>query len=241
MAKRRQEEIERDLDRIEELLLSGVSEGTITRALTEPQPKGLGVSSGIVRKYINQVYKRWEQQRIAEAPRRREKVYRMGERLYARSLSKNNFSAAAQALGHLIKMVGAQDPDTSEDRERILSQLGPAPTDPTKMVLYYQRALMLEFTSVIGNERVDPAQRIEYITTFGQRFATLHPKAVAGRRIEELETQLQQFQPPEPTQLADGETEEALQAFAASLRQAVTAPEDDSEGPLDGELVEPVE
>src|SRR5437870_1082171 len=97
-------------ERTEELLLSGVGPSRIESSLS----KEYGVTTRQVRNYIAEVYRRWQERRQADAPLRRERVFLMAERFYARTFTEKKYGPAAQILALLMKASGAfsqQDPE----------------------------------------------------------------------------------------------------------------------------------
>lgn len=216
-------EIARELqrDRVEDMLVQGVPVATVIKALRADPPQGYSMSTVAANKLITEVHERWQKARDKEAPHRREKVWRMAEVLYAKSVNKSP-SVAASLLSTMNKMLPAPvDEAEVIERRRIVEQLGPAPQDPVQLSLWAQRAMVLELIAILGDASLEPERRVQFIALFGSRIAALHPQALAGRRMEELETQVAQLAPRDERAMVDGETEEALQAFAERLRASI--------------------
>lgn len=218
-----QEEREARLARIEDLLSGGAQQHQIVRLLAKPPPDGYELWPRTTRALIVEVYKRWQEQREREAPHRRERLIRMAEQLYLKTQQAKKFSAAAGVLTLLSRLYNVAQPD-EEQREQLQAQLGPLPEDPSQYPLYTQKALMLTMVNVASSTSMDQQQRMRFLVQYGQAITHGSPQALASNRIQQLETQLSQLAPRDATQLAGGETEEAIDAFAARLAEAMGVP-----------------
>src|SRR4051794_19872859 len=91
------------VDAAEELLCVGLGPGHVERQLA----KDYGVTTRQARRYIAAAYARWQEQSVADAPYRREKVIKMTERFYAKAVAAKDFKAGGTALQILCRMSGA--------------------------------------------------------------------------------------------------------------------------------------
>lgn len=173
------------IDHAEELLASGISPSRAERALADKY----SVSIGSARKYLGKVRERWTQQADEEAPARREKVYRMTERFYARALGAKEYSAAAQALGLLAKMSGASNMSDAK-RTDILAQLGPVPSDPTEGLIYAQKVMLHALNEIVANPAIEPERRLRLISDIGGKIGMTHAKALVQHRLAEVARQV---------------------------------------------------
>lgn len=213
------------LDRIEEMLVQGLPASMVVKTLKSPPPNGYDLTTRAAHLMIDEVYQRWKKQRDEEAPHRREKIWKMAEVLYVKATSKQNLSVAASMINTMNKMLPVPvDEGEEAARARVVEQLGPAPDDPSQLTLWAQRAMAVELLSIISNPRLEPERRVQFIALFGGKIGALHPQALAGRRMEELETQVATLAPRDTSELVDGETEEALAAFAERLRASIIEP-----------------
>lgn len=224
-AARAERERQLQLDRVEEMLAQGLTASMVCKVLGGPPPQGYEMSSMKVGLLIDAVYARWQKQRDDEAPYRREKLWKMSEVLYAKATSAKNLSVAATMINTMGKMLPTPtDAESEAARARVVEQLGPPPSDPAQLGQWAQRAMVLEMLAILGDARLEPERRVQFIALFGGKIGGLHPQAMAGRRLEELETQVATLAPRDASAFVDGETEEALAAFAERLRASIPEP-----------------
>lgn len=221
------------IDRVEDLLAQGLSTSFIEGLLSGPpvtdpdtgkNTGGYGVSRRQVKKYLARVYDRWEEQRIEEAPRRREKTIRMAERLYARAFAKEDFGAAGTALSLLSRMTGVFAPHDPE-RDQLIAELGPIPSDPSKMSLYAQKCMVIELAFLLRNTAIDQEKRMRWMIEIQRQLTVGKVAALAAARVVDLEKQLAELAPVDPAQIADDETESALQELSQRLIASARTPE----------------
>lgn len=169
------------LNEIEEMLCTGVSPSRVEQILAQKHQ----ISTRQARRLRQKVYDRWDRQARADAPYRREKLIRMGERFYARCLAKKQYTAGAQMFGHLARMSGAfaqHDPI----REQRVAEIGPPPTEPTQMLVWAQRSMALALWEVMTHPSIEPERRIRLITEIGAKLGMTHAKALVEARLAEL-------------------------------------------------------
>jgi len=82
-------EIQARLLTIEELLVSGVSAPRVERELA----KKFSIGRRQMRRYIQQVLANWQDDSREDVAIRREKLYRMAERLYGKAYAKESLTA----------------------------------------------------------------------------------------------------------------------------------------------------
>jgi hypothetical protein len=168
------------IEAAEELLCAGLSPGRVERKLAQDY----GVTTRQARKYIARVYARWEHQIAADAPHRREKVYRMAERFYAKALVDKQYTAAANTLNLLARLSGALTQESN--RENPLAALGPLPSDPTEALIYAQNALIVALREVVGNPNIDPERRLRWISEIGGKIGMTHAKALMQSKLAKV-------------------------------------------------------
>jgi hypothetical protein len=216
------------VDRVEEMLATGLSSEFIQRLLSGPADYdekgrnvgGYSVSRRMVRKYITMVYERWDEQKPQNDPHRREQLIRMAFRNHARAQAAGDYHAANGAIRNLMQMTGVLS-QADPAREAAIKALGPAPEDPALMTLYAQRCMVLELTHVISARAIDPEKRLRWIVDISTRLSAFHQKSLASQRIEELERQLSSIAPVDPAAQIDEETERAMQELARRLAESI--------------------
>lgn len=166
------------VDRAEDLLASGISAGRVERALANE----FRVTPRQARTYISRVYDRWRKQTSLDAPHRREKLFRMVEHFYAKSLGAEQYTAASQALALLAKMSGAFHPQQVD----IASRLGPVPKDPTQALIYAQKAMMAMLEQVIADPSIDPERKLRWVSEIGGRIGMTYSRTLQQSKLEEL-------------------------------------------------------
>jgi hypothetical protein len=170
-------DISERIEAAEELLCAGLSPGRVERKLSQDY----GISTRQARTYIARVYERWEEQITADAPHRREKVYRMAERFYAKALIDKQYTAASNTLHLLAKLSGALQQESN--RENPLATLGPLPTDPTEALIYAQKAMIVALSEVVANPNIDPERRLRWISEIGGKIGMTHAKALMQAKL----------------------------------------------------------
>lgn len=232
-------EMKTRVDRAEEMLCSGLAPSFIQKVFAGPahivdeatgkpaQPGpgirtvnvgGYDITERQARNIIKLVYERWEESDTADALWRREKNLRMAERLYSKAFSEGQYSAAASALNIIARMTGSMTPPPDPAKAAALKALGPIPDDPVKAALYSQRVLLIELSYLLVDRHIDLEKRVRWMLDIVSRITAAHPKALAGRRVEELESKLQSLAPIDPAQLVTEETEVALHELSERLR-----------------------
>lgn len=175
-------ELEERLERVEELMCSGLA---LERVLTKIADD-YDITTRQARNYINKVYARWQKQAALDAPHRREKLFRMTERFYARAVANKQWSAAAHALTLLAKMAGAYT-GTSPSREAIVAELGPIPDDPTQALIWTQRVMLRTIVEILADPTIDPERRARYIGDLGGKIGMTHAKTLVEAKLDTLE------------------------------------------------------
>lgn len=208
------------LERVERLLAQGKTDFEIVELLIQKPPTGWAVARKVVHGYLDMVYDRWKAQAQADSGRRRERYLRMAENVYVKAEGEGKYSAAVSALNLAAQIAGVFQ-GSDESRASVLERLGPIPNDPAQVPVFVQRVLVLNMVDVLGNAQMDPAMRHKILADYSAKLVASQPKALAGRRIEELEQQVQTLAPSDPSQLVDGETVDSLRAFAEELRAAI--------------------
>jgi hypothetical protein len=163
------------------MLCAGISPSRVEQLIAQKH----GIKPRRARALRQKVYERWDQQAKADAPYRREKIIRMGERFYAKCVSKEQYTAAAQVFGHLARMSGAftaRDP-VRDDR---LAELGPPPSDPTQMLVWAQRGMAFALWEVLTHPSIEPERRIRLISDIGAKLGMTHAKALVQHRLAEV-------------------------------------------------------
>jgi hypothetical protein len=181
-------ELEERLERVEELLCSGLAPERVQAKVAADYI----ITTRQARNYIGKVYARWRKQATMDAPHRREKLFRMTERFYARAVANKQYGAAVQALGLLAKMSGAFT-GTSPSRETILAELGPVPDDPTQALVWMQRVMLRTVAEILADPTIDPERRARYIGDLGGKIGMTHAKALVEAKLDTIE---QRVSPP---------------------------------------------
>lgn len=189
------------MEKVEELLCSGIAPGRIEKLLSKQpvdkqgNPVGKALSPRQVRRIISKVYESWQVQTVFDAPHRREKIVRMTERLYAKSLSPgvdkdgrplpSNLPAALGALNLMARMSGAfaqHDPE----REKKLLALGPPPLDQEGALLYAQKCMLLSLEEVVTNPTLDPERRMRWVAEIGYKIGATYDRTRVAAMLEEM-------------------------------------------------------
>lgn len=173
------------IEAAEELLCAGVPPGRVQQKLAD----AYHVSDRQARKYITQVYRRWQKQTNDDAPHRREKIIRMAERFYAKALVEKQYTAAANVLALLAKMSGAFAPYDPQ-RAQQLAALGPVPEDPTLGLVYAQRVMLFALNEIVSNPAIDPERRLRWISEIGGKIGMTHAKALIQEKLDRVTKKL---------------------------------------------------
>lgn len=181
-------ELEQRLERVEEMLCSGLAtERVLTKVAEE-----YDITTRQARNYISKVYARWQKQAMVDAPYRREKLFRMTERFYARAVANRQYALASQALGLLAKMAGAFT-GTNPNRQAVLAELGPIPDDPTQALVWTQRVMLRTIAEILADPTIDPERRARYIGDLGGKIGMTHAKTLVEAKLDTIE---QRVSPP---------------------------------------------
>lgn len=181
-------ELETRLERVEEMMCSGIAtERVLTKVAEE-----YDITTRQARNYVSKVYARWQKQAAVDAPYRREKLFRMTERFFARAVANKQLALASQALNLLAKMAGAFT-GTNPNRQAILDELGPIPDDPTQALVWMQRAMLRTVAEIIADPTIDPERRARYIGDLGGKIGMTHAKALVEAKLDTIE---QRVTPP---------------------------------------------
>lgn len=192
-------EVEQRLTEIEDRLLAGINPSRIESELSQP-PKinkegenvgGWGIVPRQVRKYITEIYRRWETEAKEDAPHRREKLIRMGERLFARAIGSGKYGAANGALNTLAKLGGAFARPAEAGRKSVVERLGPPPTnDPTKALIYAQQVLVLSIEDILSDSTMDPEKRYRLLGDLSAKVGMTHAKALVEDKLDRVTKRL---------------------------------------------------
>ena len=173
------------LRRVEDILMSGVPQSRAERLLQQPHPVGLGLGLKQVKRLIEQVHERWELERIAFGPRRREAVYRQLEVVYAEARSKGELGVASGLLQQMMKASGGTRLDPA--REAAVRALGHIPKDPTKVLMWAQQCMLLALQDVMTSPDIEPERRLRWVKEFGAAIGMTHAKALVEDKLDRLE------------------------------------------------------
>jgi hypothetical protein len=171
---------------VEELLVSGLSPARVERELA----KKYGISERQVRKYVSQIIARWQEDSDEDVAIRREKLYRMAERLYAKAYAQDRLGPANSALQTLAKLGGAFAKGES-DRKRLAELLGPPPTDdPTKALVYAQNVLILTIQDIAQDPTIEPERRWRLLADLAAKVGMTHSRSVLQNEINVVKKKL---------------------------------------------------
>ena len=179
-------EIQARMLTVEELLVSGLSPARVERELA----KKYGITERQVRKYVSQIIARWQEDSQEDVAIRREKLYRMAERLYAKAYAQDRLGPANAALQTLAKLGGAFAKGES-DRARLTEVLGPPPTDdPTKALIYAQNVLILTMRDIADDPSIEPERRWRLLADLAAKVGMTHSRSVLQNEINLVKRRL---------------------------------------------------
>lgn len=187
-ARRRADQLELQarLLTVEELLVSGLSPARVERELA----KKYGVTRRHVRRYVAQILKRWQEDSKEDVALRREKLFRMAERLYAKAYAQDRLGPANAALQTLAKLGGAFAKGES-DRAQLTEMLGPPPTDdPTKALIYAQNVLVLTMKDIAEDPTIEPERRWRLLADLAAKVGMTHSRSVLQNEINLVKRRL---------------------------------------------------
>src|SRR6185312_3876955 len=171
---------------VEELLVSGLSPARVERELA----KKYGITERQVRKYVSQIIARWQEDSHEDVAMRREKLYRMAERLYAKAYAQDRLGPANAALQTLAKLGGAFAKGES-DRAHLTEVLGPPPTDdPTKALVYAQNVLILTMKDIADDPSIEPERRWRLLADLAAKVGMTHSRSVLQNEINLVKRRL---------------------------------------------------
>jgi hypothetical protein len=172
-------ELEARLLTAEELLVSGLSPARVQRELA----RKYGISTRQVRTYVAKIVERWEKESKEDAAHRREKLFRMAERLYAKAYAQDRLGPANAALQTLAKLGGAFAKGQS-DREEMVKALGPPPTgNPTKALLWAQDVLLLSLQDIATDPSIEPERRWRLLADLAAKIGFTHSRTLLQDEI----------------------------------------------------------
>jgi hypothetical protein len=91
--------------------------------------------------------------------------------------------------------------------------------------------MVAELILVMKNPSIDPERRLRWVTEIAGQLTSAYPKALAGKRIEDLERQVVDLTPVQREPTADEQTQSAMTELADKLRLVLgRTPDDDDEG-----------
>ena len=179
-------EIQARMLTVEELLVSGLSPARVERELA----KKYGITERQVRKYVSQIIARWQEDSHEDVAMRREKLYRMAERLYAKAYAQDRLGPANAALQTLAKLGGAFAKGES-DRAHLTEVLGPPPTDdPTKALVYAQNVLILTMKDIADDPSIEPERRWRLLADLAAKVGMTHSRSVLQNEINLVKRRL---------------------------------------------------
>jgi hypothetical protein len=179
-------EINSRLLTVEELLVSGLSPARVERELS----KKYGISTRQVRKYVTKIVKRWQEDSKEDAAYRREKLFRMAERLYAKAYAQDRLGPANAALQTLARLGGAFAKGEA-DRTQLTEVLGPPPTDdPTKALIYAQNVLVLTLKDIAEDPTIEPERRWRLLADLAAKVGMTHSRSVIQNEINVVKKSL---------------------------------------------------
>jgi hypothetical protein len=187
-ARRRADQLELQarLLTVEELLVSGLSPARVERELA----KKYGVTRRHVRRYVAQILKRWQEDSKEDVALRREKLFRMAERLYAKAYAQDRLGPANAALQTLAKLGGAFAKG-EQDRTHLTEVLGPPPTDdPTKALIYAQNVLILTMKDIADDPSIEPERRWRLLADLAAKVGMTHSRSVLQNEINLVKRRL---------------------------------------------------
>lgn len=175
---------------VEDRLVAGINPARIEHELSAPiADGGWGIGPRQIRKYITEVYRKWEAESEHDAPHRREKLIRMAERLFAKASAGGKYGAANGALTTLAKLGGAFA--RGPERQDVLERLGPPPTDdPTKALIYAQNVLVLSLQDIAADPTMDPERRYRLLADLSAKVGMTHAKALVQHKLETVTKRL---------------------------------------------------
>lgn len=173
------------LERVEELLASGVPSGKVETTLSSEY----GITRRQVRKYIQRVYALREEQRVEDAPYRRENLLRKIERFYARCMAKEKFGPAAQILVLEARLSGAFTQHSS-DREALLERIGPPPDDPAQALPYARKVLVAELYQTMANPTLDYERRLRIVSDLSAKLGMIFARSEFEETLGRMESLL---------------------------------------------------
>lgn len=149
----------------------------------------------------------------------------MAERFYAKTVSEKKYGPAAQILALLMKASGAFAQESPE-RDRLVAELGPPPTEPTAMLVWAQRAMAYGLYDVLTNPALVPERKLRWIAELGSKLGMTHSKSLVEAKLSLIEAHAGLDQPgaPQPPTVP--------QPQPAAPSAAPTSPSE-ADGPLD--------
>lgn len=175
-------DIERRVLMVDELLAIGMRSGEIERKLAADY----NVSVRQARKYIATARKRHAEESARDAPHRRDEIIQVGTRLYQKALAAKDLKTAAQVWTQLAKMSGAFIQRSSE-RDRVITEIGPPPTDPSQALLYNNRILTWTLWEVFRDDNLDVERRVRLIGDLGAKLGIVQPRTELEAKLARLE------------------------------------------------------
>lgn len=174
-------DLDRRLDRAEELLASGLPSGNVEKQLAVE----FAVTRRQARTYIQRVYQRREKEQAKDAPFRRENLLRKIEFFFAKCMGKEKFGPAAQALVLEARLSGAFD--HAADREALLARLGPPPDEPGAMLLYARRMLMASMCDAMVSPHLDIEKRLRILSDIAFKIAATQSRTEIEAEVQRVE------------------------------------------------------
>jgi hypothetical protein len=179
---RRIDKIEKEarLITVEELLVSGLGTARVERELA----RKFDVTARHIRRYVAEIRRRWESESKEDAAFRREKLYRMAERLYAKAFAADRFGPANSALLTLARLGGAFA-HGEVDRGRFVETLGPPPTDdPVRALIYAQNVLVLSMQDIAQDPSIDPERRWRLLGDLAAKVGMTHSRTQMQNELD---------------------------------------------------------
>jgi hypothetical protein len=179
-------ELEARLLTAEELLVSGLSPARVQRELA----RRYNITTRQVRTYVAKIVERWQKESKDDAVYRREKLFRMAERLYAKAYAQDRLGPANAALQTLAKLGGAFAKGET-DRGHLNEVLGPPPKDdPTKALIYAQNVLVLTMQDIAQDPTIEPERRWRLLADLAAKVGMTHSRSVLQNELNTVKQRL---------------------------------------------------
>ncbi len=179
------DEMDRRLQRMEDLLTSNVPSSTAERILAAEW----NVSRRQVQNIKAKLQARWTEERIQDAPHRHELLVRRIERFRGKCIVENKHAVAAQMF-ILEARLTAPSMQQEPDRTRILKECGRRPKDPAQALVWARKVLSVQLEEVIANPAIDFVVRQRIISDISFKLCATGTRTEVEAAIMRLEANL---------------------------------------------------